>query len=82
MTEPGIMHGYALARAARANAEAARYAAARGITIIPLASLLPADPFERAMSALTLAAGELERLPGTLTPDQRARLTAQKERLP
>jgi len=54
----------------------------RGITIIPLASLLPRDPFERAMSALVLACGELERLPDALTPCQRARLMAQKERLP
>ena len=54
----------------------------RSITVIPLASLLPADPFERAMSALTLACGELARLPDPLTPRQRARLMAQKERLP
>jgi|GEM_PF-6839808 len=54
----------------------------RGITIIPLASLLPSDPFERGMAALTLAAGELARLPDPLTPCQRARLMAQKERLP
>jgi len=54
----------------------------RGITIIPLASLLPRDPFERVMSALVLAIGELERLPDALTPRQRARLMAQKERLP